>query len=430
MERIYTGWAEITKIDAEQHIVEGYATTELPDSQGGLFQGERYVGDLVEADAVKAALPDYMEWANIREMHDNKAVGTVLKAEMQPDGRLLIVAKIVDGDAWEKVKEGVYKGFSIAGDLVRAVLDKIDGKVIRRIKELILKEISLVDRPANPGARILLWKMDGGNPASETIEIDGGEPVDKSTIQKAADPQKALAMLQTLRDEAELAGDLNGAGLFSQAIALLLQANGDAESETEEAETETETEAESASEETAYDDAVDGVDAEATESEEEESVTMSAKPTGLRKAGRVLSKANAGAMHSVIQSLAKMLADTGDEVAANVVKCYGERMEGKADQAADLQKIADANLEKLEATISTLAERLEKLEAQPAPGGPVLRSVEKHLATEVPQVQPEPEAKPVESVAELRRQAAIEPNPILKAELNRRVWIIEHNLSK
>ena len=47
-------------------------------------------------------------------MHQPSAVGTVLKARIA-DGGAHIVAKIVDDTAWQKVVEGVHKGFRSAG---------------------------------------------------------------------------------------------------------------------------------------------------------------------------------------------------------------------------------------------------------------------------------------------------------------------------
>ena len=136
----------ITKVDAEQRMVWGYATTEALDSQN----------ERVSKAAIEAALPDYLKWANVREMHQPSAVGSVVEHEMQPKG-LWVGAKIIDDSAWRKCtmppESPVYKGFSIGGkELTR------EGNMITR---LILAEISLVDRPANPEARIEVWKAEG-----------------------------------------------------------------------------------------------------------------------------------------------------------------------------------------------------------------------------------------------------------------------------
>jgi HK97 family phage prohead protease len=137
--RIY---APIQKIDDEQRMVFGYASTEALDSQG----------EIVKREAVEAALPGYMRFANIREMHQLSAVGIAKEADIDERG-LYLAAKVVDQEAWRKVKEGVYKGFSIGGSVVTR-----DPQNRNLITAIDLSEISLVDRPANPEAVIDLYK--------------------------------------------------------------------------------------------------------------------------------------------------------------------------------------------------------------------------------------------------------------------------------
>jgi HK97 family phage prohead protease len=138
-------FAEITKIDREQRLVCGYASTEALDSQG----------EVVRKEAIEAALPDYMRFANIREMHRPSAVGVAKEAEIDDKG-LYLAARIIDDEAWRKVTEGVYKGFSIGGHVVER--DKAQKNIITGVE---LLEISLVDRPANPEAVIELYKARG-----------------------------------------------------------------------------------------------------------------------------------------------------------------------------------------------------------------------------------------------------------------------------
>jgi HK97 family phage prohead protease len=135
-------YAPIAKIDEAQHMVFGYASTEALDSQG----------EIVKREALEAALPDYMRFANIREMHQPSAVGVATEAEMDERG-LYLAARIVDPVAWEKVTAGVYKGFSIGGSVVQR--DTAQKHVITGVK---LSEISLVDRPANPEAVFTMYK--------------------------------------------------------------------------------------------------------------------------------------------------------------------------------------------------------------------------------------------------------------------------------
>lgn len=175
-------FAPIAKIDETQRLVFGYASTEMLDSQG----------EIVRKEAIEAALPDYMRFANIREMHQPSAVGVAREAELDDKG-LHLAAKIVDDEAWRKVVEGVYKGFSIGG---RVTARDPDEKHV--IIGVDLLEISLVDRPANPEAVIELFK------AKSAVVVDA-EKVG------ARHSREDLARVQQMHDVAvELGADCPG----------------------------------------------------------------------------------------------------------------------------------------------------------------------------------------------------------------------------
>ena len=131
----------IMKIDKDKRTVSGYASTEAEDSDG----------EIVKLDAVKAALPDYMKWSNIREMHGLTAVGTAEEANVDRKG-LWLTAKISDDQAWKKCLNKVYKGFSIGGRKL--------AKVGNAITKINMTEISLVDRPSNPECKFDIAKRE------------------------------------------------------------------------------------------------------------------------------------------------------------------------------------------------------------------------------------------------------------------------------
>jgi HK97 family phage prohead protease len=166
-------YAPIAKIDEAQHMVFGYASTEALDSQG----------EIVKREALEAALPDYMRFANIREMHQPSAIGVATEAEMDERG-LYLAARIVDPVAWEKVTAGVYKGFSIGGSVVQR--DTAQKHVITGVQ---LSEISLVDRPANPEAVFTMYKADDGGLAKAGAR---NSAADLSTIQAIHDQAVSL----------------------------------------------------------------------------------------------------------------------------------------------------------------------------------------------------------------------------------------------
>ncbi|MGH7094792.1 MAG: DUF6582 domain-containing protein [Stellaceae bacterium] len=153
-------YAPLAKIDASQHMVWGYASTEAVDDQG----------EVVTRDALSAALAGYLMFANIREMHRMSAVGVAEEASVDDKG-LYVGARIVDPGAWRKVTGGVYKGYSIGGRVTSR--DPADCSVITGLS---LTEISLVDRPANPEAVFDCWKAEGGKHMADAAGA-GQQPV-------------------------------------------------------------------------------------------------------------------------------------------------------------------------------------------------------------------------------------------------------------
>ncbi|HXA46050.1 MAG TPA: XkdF-like putative serine protease domain-containing protein [Burkholderiaceae bacterium] len=177
-------YLEITKVDAEQRMVYGYASTDAIDSQG----------EIVSKAAIEGAWDDYMKFANIREMHGNSAAG-IVKEHAFDDKGVFIGAKIVDDQAWAKVVEGVYKGFSIGGKKLKDGFDAVT-KTITKMK---LTEISLVDRPANPEALIHVFKFDG--------DVDGDD-ADSVLTKMLASPEFHAALAGAVAKVTQVQGSV------------------------------------------------------------------------------------------------------------------------------------------------------------------------------------------------------------------------------
>jgi len=151
------------KVDKERRIVSGFATLDNVDKQG----------DIVTTEASMDAFKRF--GGNLREMHQPIAVGKVLFFKedryFDPNTKkfyngVYVSSYVSKGaqDAWEKVLDGTYTGFSIGGNITKSVDDFNTemNKSIRVIKEYDLHELSLVDNPANQFATILsVEKMDG-----------------------------------------------------------------------------------------------------------------------------------------------------------------------------------------------------------------------------------------------------------------------------
>lgn len=168
-------YAEIAKMEAQDDgtvKVWGYASSEAVDSDG----------EIIAAEAMKAAIPDYMKFGAVREMHGSNAAGTAIEINVEDDGRTFFGAHIVDPVAVTKVKTGVYKGFSIGGSVTAR--DELNKSQITGLK---LTEISLVDRPANPDAVFTCYKADKPKDEEEADKDD--KPSDKSAEEKGDKPK-------------------------------------------------------------------------------------------------------------------------------------------------------------------------------------------------------------------------------------------------
>ncbi len=173
MDNNFQFFLPITKIDRERRIVSGYATTETKDLDG----------EIISTDAVRKALPGYMQWRNIREMHRASAVGKAQEANVDGKG-LFLSAKIVDNDAWKKVDEGVYQGFSIGGRTIEKIGDTIT--------ELDLVEISIVDRPCNPDCRFEVQKRASPDAAAYLTQLRAPRNRNEAALEKMAEVVQTL----------------------------------------------------------------------------------------------------------------------------------------------------------------------------------------------------------------------------------------------
>jgi uncharacterized protein YoxC len=167
----------LTKVDEGRRIVSGFASLDNLDKQD----------DIVTTEASMEAFAKFR--GNIREMHQPSAIGKMVSFKEEkyfdPETKkfykgVFVSAYISKGaqDAWEKVLDGTYTGFSIGGRMNKwdDAYDEKSDKAIRVIKEYDLIELSLVDSPANQFANIMsVEKVDGvdtitGSSANTIVE--------------------------------------------------------------------------------------------------------------------------------------------------------------------------------------------------------------------------------------------------------------------
>jgi hypothetical protein len=370
-------FAPFVKVDLEQRMVYGYASTEALDSQG----------ERVSKDAIAAALPDYMRFANIREMHQLSAVGKAKEASLDEKG-LYLAAKIVDDDAWKKVKEEVYAGFSIGG--------RKTSTQDNTVTALQLTEISLVDRPANPECVIELAKVAGpaeelvlppGSPAVLATAADGVAAREQGARQ-ASPAQAAGAIKKGMYQVARLAALIDALDELQHSTEWEAEAEGDASPIPDElkaacaslcavlrgmvAEETAEIEADKEAVAKASGDGLSGAETKQTK---ETKQTVPLPSADLLKAGARHSKADMERVQAIHDNSAGLGADCGG---------------GKADAGGELAKateiltkvhndLAKANesLAKVVAENDTLKKRVEELGKLPAAPKGALKVIEK-----------------------------------------------------
>lgn len=166
-------FAQITRVDEEKRLVYGVATDETPVRE---WPGVD-IDVVVTHEATKRAVERWMKWGNIREMHQPSAVGVARSVEFNDATReTFVTAYIADDQAWEKVKSGVYRGYSINGPIKTWNHDKKLKRV--SVTDFDLDEISLCDRPKNPNSTLKLWQavgVPGDLQRAEALWVAGGD---------------------------------------------------------------------------------------------------------------------------------------------------------------------------------------------------------------------------------------------------------------
>ena len=187
----------LRKVDESRHEIYGRATQQIVDR----------AGEMMDYDSSK---PYFLEWSNdfakrtngksygaIRQQHDaKKAIGKIIQplSFNDEDKAIDICVKVVDENAWKMVTESVLTAFSIGGSYGKQWVDE-DG--ISRYTA-IPTEISLVDQPACPTAVIEFIKADGTT-ETKTFkkEVRNVEDLQKTDSEIMQNFKEALAKADT-----------------------------------------------------------------------------------------------------------------------------------------------------------------------------------------------------------------------------------------
>ena len=169
-----------------QTLAYSYAALEKADknADGTLTVYGKATDDSIDIDQqicdnewLKQAMPEWMSaGGNVREQHSAIAAGVATDYEAKSDGHY-ITALVVDPVSVKKVETGVLKGFSIGIRNPRVIRD--EKAVGGRIAGGTIVEISLVDRPANPNAKLMLAKA---AESGELMKVKQGVPTPKDVF--------------------------------------------------------------------------------------------------------------------------------------------------------------------------------------------------------------------------------------------------------
>ena len=195
-----SAYAAITKSEKQEDgslMVYGKATDDSIDM-------DQQICDPTWLDT---AMPQWFKsGGNIREQHSNIAAGVAKEYETKSDGHYISVL-VVDPVSVKKVEAGVLKGFSIGIKSPRVVRDTkavngriIDGQII---------EVSLVDRPANPNAKLIMAKsVDGESSLVQVEELHEYKAPLPSELAKSVEKTEKGSKMETIKQITELAKSL------------------------------------------------------------------------------------------------------------------------------------------------------------------------------------------------------------------------------
>jgi hypothetical protein len=140
-------YANLTKADHDQHIVEGYISTDSIDRDN----------QVMDASFLQRTIPSWIQrYGNVRLMHRPEPIGKIVSWKPWDGKGFYVTAKITDAKAWKMVKDGLLNAFSIGIKNAKVVPDPeakggrvVDGEPI---------EVSLVDVPSNPDCDLVVVK--------------------------------------------------------------------------------------------------------------------------------------------------------------------------------------------------------------------------------------------------------------------------------
>ena len=325
-------YSKIAKFEANEDgtlTVYGIASSDAEDTDG----------DIIPSDTIANALPEYFKkGGKLKEMHkEHTNAGVVDESTQTCDEscKTYISATVTDTDAITKVKAGIYKGFSIGGKIIKR---NDDNNSI--IDELEMDEISLVRRPANEEAMILLAKSEKG----DLMEEENVE--NEALIKESNELRKGMYGVAQL---AQIIDDLNW-----------LQESTEWEAECEEDGSPIPDELKAQ---------IKALGATLVNMVAEEVSEIVGEDEELAKAGKEISSANKinlEAIHGHAEEIQKMCKSMHGGIDDAETNEKVEKMAEEVKEVEDITKSAkDEEIEELKVKYEVLEKRLKEIEAMP-----------------------------------------------------------------
>jgi hypothetical protein len=151
---------------------------------------------------LRTAMPEWMKFGNLREMHQPIAAGVGLDLEAKGDDWFL-KSQVIDENTKRKIEAGVLKGYSVGIKNAKVVKDAAarGGRIVSGT----IVEVSYVDRPCNPTATATIAKAVGSDwTAVETQIVDVDADITKDVTPEYAEPQaQTIEVVEDVTENSE-----------------------------------------------------------------------------------------------------------------------------------------------------------------------------------------------------------------------------------
>ncbi|RCG19108.1 hypothetical protein DQ384_38170 [Sphaerisporangium album] len=214
-------------------ITHAYAATVTKaerDAAGDLIVYGKATGPDIDLDAqicdpkwLKSAMPKWMTWGNLREMHQPIAAGIGIELAAEGDDWML-KSKVVDDGTAKKIEAGALKGYSVGIKNAQVVKDAQapGGRIVGG--EIV--EVSYVDRPCNPTATMAIAKAAGAQEVLAPVDTAGHPILGSDDQQDGFDRARAVRLVKAIAADGTVdeQPDIEGAAQAIALIAGLIQA--------------------------------------------------------------------------------------------------------------------------------------------------------------------------------------------------------------